>query len=75
MWLLRTYRRNNPEKWGKLTIYENEENELHIYSDYGRLSVPMIIVHKDDNTGASYVKLSKKVISKLLNGTADIAYL
>ena len=41
---LRTYRRKNPHNWGKVTIYENDENELSIYSDYGSIFMLCLVL-------------------------------
>ncbi len=45
--ILRSYRRNNYQEWKYITVYVNEDMDLYIYSDYGRILVPLIIVHYD----------------------------
>lgn len=45
--------------------------ELHVYSDFGRILVPMIIVHYKEN-GDPYVKLDEESINYILSGKATI---
>ena len=46
---LRRYRRTNTHEWSNVTVYVNEQLELFIYSDFGRILNPMILVHYDAN--------------------------
>jgi hypothetical protein len=72
--LLRQYRRQHPDVWGKTTIYENDEQELHIYTDYGRLLTPMIIVHKDEN-GNPYINITEDDLKHIIQGHATVDWL
>lgn len=43
--LIRKYRRENPDEWRYLTVYVTPQLDLYIYSDFGRVLNPLIIVH------------------------------
>lgn len=45
----------------------NDSLELHIYSDFGRILTPMIIVHYDEK-GEPYVNINKENIDYILSG-------
>lgn len=46
---------------------------MHIYSDYGRLLVPLIIVHYNEK-GYPYTNLNTERIEYIMSGKADIEW-
>jgi hypothetical protein len=71
---LRTYRRNNTAQWYDITVYINDQQELFVYSDFGRVLNPLILVHYDSN-GQPYTKLTSDNIESILTGKARIDWL
>ena len=72
--LLRTFRRENPHEWQDVTVYVNESLELFVYSDFGRILNPMIIVFYDSK-GEPYTKLTPQNVEYILAGKARIDWL
>lgn len=54
-------------------MYINEDGELNLYSDYGRILNPLVIVHYDKN-GYPYTKFDKDNVDYILSGKADIEW-
>lgn len=69
--ILRNYRRNNHQEWKYITVYISEDMDLYIYSDYGRILVPMVIVHYDKK-GNPYHKLDPDNIKRIMSGKGTI---
>ena len=69
--ILREHRRENFSEWKHVSVYVTEEMDLYVYSDYGRVLVPMIIVHYDKN-GNPYTNLTKANCEHILQGKATI---
>lgn len=69
--MLRSVRRTESHKWRHLTVYTSPEGQLHVYSDFGRILVPMIIVHYDEN-GYPYTKFNEETRDYILSGQGSI---
>lgn len=54
-----------------MSVYVTEELDLYVYSDYGRILVPMIIVHYDKN-GNPYTHLTAEHREFIMSGKATI---
>ena len=52
----------------------NDLLDLMIYSDFGRILNPLIIVHYDKN-GNPYTNLTKEAIERILSGKSTIDWL
>jgi len=68
---LRKYRRDNHHEWKYITVYISEDMDLYIYSDYGRILVPLIIVHYDED-GNPYHKLDPENVKRIMSGKGTI---
>ena len=84
--MLRLFRRENPSIWRDVTVYVNECLDLYVYSDFGRVLNPMIIVHytreivkdsdgRDIEKLTPYTNLTPENIDKILAGKANIEWL
>lgn len=72
---LRRFRRHNTEQWAELTIYWDKVTmDLSIYSDYGRILNPMILVHYDEK-GEPFTMLTPDNTEAILAGGRDIKWL
>lgn len=73
--VLRQFRRENTAQWAELTIYWDKETmDLSIYSDYGRILNPMILVHYDEE-GVPFTMLTPENTEYILSGKCNIEWL
>jgi hypothetical protein len=76
--VLRQYRRENPDQWRYITVYVTPLLDLYIYSDFGRVLNPLIVVHYKQNEQGElmpYTHLNKENVDYILSGKASVDWL